>query len=236
MISEPIAQGQLLTAFVVGLMGGVHCVGMCGGIVTALSFSMEGPGGVPRARFPILLGYNFGRLFSYVLLGVVAGWLGSAALGLGNVQNVRIAAQLLSVAIMVAMGLYLGGWWFGLTRVERVGARLWKHVEPLGRRFIPVKNPGAAVILGGIWGWLPCGLVYSMLIWALTAASPEQGGLIMLAFGLGTLPNLLLMGVFAARIGAWLKDRRSRRLAGIIVLLLAAWQLYTLVLIAGANQ
>lgn len=228
-----IHDSQLLTALIVGLMGGVHCVGMCGGIVTALSFNMDNGVGAPTGRWPILLGYNLGRVGSYTVLGMLAGWLGGAAMDLAGIQAIRVAAQFVSVGIMVAMGLYLGGWWFGLVRVERVGAKLWKHIEPLGRRFIPVKNAGAAFVLGGVWGWLPCGLVYSMLIWALTSASPGQGALIMLFFGLGTLPNLLMMGVFAASMGAWLKRQRNRRIAGAIVLALAVWQLFQAVSVAG---
>ncbi len=223
-------ESHYVTALLMGLLGGVHCVGMCGGIVTALSMGIETPNvGKQKNSRPdvlILLGYNFGRIASYVLLGLIAGGLGSLAMDLTGLQQIRVSLQFISVLVMFAMGLYLAGWWYGLSKIERIGLGVWKRIEPLGRKLIPVRNPLSAVMLGGVWGWLPCGLVYSMLVWAITAADPVKGALIMLAFGLGTLPNLLLMGVFAAKIGAYLKQSKVRQLAGVLVIALACWQLY----------
>ncbi len=225
-----LPESPYFTGFLVGLMGGVHCVGMCGGIVTALSFGIEkGSAGKPNngmtGKLGILLGYNLGRLFSYLLLGALAGGLGAAASGLGGLQQIRVALELVSVVIMFALGLYLGGWWYGVARIERLGAGVWKYIEPLGRRLIPVRHVGPALVLGAIWGWLPCGLVYSMLIWALSSASPLNGALMMASFGLGTLPNLLLMGVFTARLGEFLRRKSIRHVAGAIVMMLAIVQL-----------
>lgn len=215
-----------LAAFVVGLLGGVHCLGMCGGIVTALSLGTEPQGGRGGRRLLILLGYNVGRIASYTLAGAIVGLLGMLALGLSGMQHVRVASQLLAAVVMVALGLYLGGWWLGLSRIERAGARWWRFLEPLGRRLIPVRTVGGAVLIGAIWGWLPCGLVYSVLIWGLTAADPLKGAGLMLAFGLGTLPNLMLMGVFAASMGRFVRNSRVRRLAGGGVIALGLWQAY----------
>jgi len=126
---------------------------------------------------------------------------------------------------MVMLGLYIGGWWMGLTRVEQAGSVLWRRIEPIGRRLMPVRSPGQAMALGFVWGWLPCGLVYSVLIWALSAGSAANGAWLLLGFGLGTLPNLILMGVFAAQVGQFMRQRWVKTVAGGSVV---AFGLYTL--------
>jgi len=134
---------------------------------------------------------------------------------------------LLAALMMIALGLYLAGWWFGLSRLERLGGKVWSLLEPLGRGLLPVKTPLRALLLGSLWGWLPCGLVYSVLIWALAAGDPQTGALLLLSFGLGTLPNLLAMGLFANRLRRWVQLPWVRRLAGGLVLafgLLGLWR------------
>jgi hypothetical protein len=134
----------------------------------------------------------------------------------------------MAAVFMIALGLYLGGWWRGLALLERIGTPLWRRLEPLGRRLVPVRSPWQALGVGLVWAWIPCGLVYSTLIWAVSAGSAGRGALLMLAFGLGTLPNLLgisLLAGAAARLGdqPWI-----RRGAGVMVLgfgLYALWQL-----------
>jgi sulfite exporter TauE/SafE len=215
-----IEQSSYLAAFVVGLLGGGHCLGMCGGIVGALTFGL--PASVQSRlinTFPYQLGYNLGRISSYVFAGAIMGGLGVL---LTQVVPVYIAQQILLViasVFMILLGLYLGGWWTGLARIERLGNLLWAKIEPFARKLLPVKSPGQAWILGLVWGWIPCGLVYSMLVWTVSAGSVAKGAGLMLAFGLGTLPNLFLMGVLAGSLARWLKDIRVRRGAGLIVIL-----------------
>jgi sulfite exporter TauE/SafE len=218
--------GNWVAAFIVGFLGGVHCFGMCGGVVTALSLGVRQDfREVPQRLLGLQFAYNFGRIISYTVAGFIAGALGFFAHDLTGMQSVRSVLQLVAATIMIALGLYLGGWWFGLVRIERMGAGLWRYVEPIGRNMIPVQTLSGAVGLGLVWGWLPCGLIYSVLIWALAAADPLRGAQLMLSFGLGTLPNLLLMGVFAARLGQYLKKAWVRRVAGALVILLGVWQL-----------
>ncbi|WP_228292295.1 sulfite exporter TauE/SafE family protein [Candidatus Thiothrix anitrata] len=193
-----ISHSQYLAAFLVGLFGGVHCVGMCGGIVGALTFSL------PNAKreslgslAPMLLAYNTGRVSGYVLAGALMGGLGAAFLAVLSPDSVLLFNRILQVfaaLFMIALGLYLAEVWYGVAKVEQIGRTLWRHVEPLGRRFMPVNSPVKAFPLGFVWGWLPCGLVYSVLAWAFAAGSVLDGALLMLAFGAGTLPALLLMG------------------------------------------
>jgi sulfite exporter TauE/SafE len=213
-------------AFVVGLLGGVHCVGMCGGIVGALSFGLaESRRRDPRAMLPLLAAYNLGRIASYGLAGLLAGGLGMLLATSLPVWYAQRALLLLAGLFMLGLGLYLGGWWFGLNRIERLGGALWRRIEPMARRWLPVRSPSQALVLGAFWGWVPCGLVYSVLVWALSAGGPLQGAGLMLAFGLGTLPNLLLMGVAAGSLAGWLRRRGVRRAAGVLV---AGFGLFTL--------
>ncbi len=145
---------DLLSAFVVGLLGGVHCVGMCGGIVGALSL------GLPAERnLPILLAYNVGRISSYTLAGALMGALGFYFSGLLPVQTAQKVLLSLAGLFLILMGLYLAGWWNVLSRVERAGGVLWRRIEPLGRGLLPVRSVRHGLLLGLLWGWLPCGLV-----------------------------------------------------------------------------
>jgi hypothetical protein len=126
---------------------------------------------------------------------------------------------------MIALGLYLSGWWVGLTRLEQWGARLWRRIEPYGRKLLPVRHPASALGLGFVWGWLPCGMVYSVLAWSLAAGSASAGASLMLAFGLGTLPMLLALGAAARWLAGITREPWVRRSAGLAVMLfgLGVW-------------
>ena len=217
-----------LTAFAVGLMGGVHCIGMCGGIVAALSFGIrqqQTAGSAALSR--LLLAYNAGRLLSYTLAGALMGSVGWMASNWLEIRQMQLALQIIAGVFMILLGLYLGGWWLLLTRIEKLGAGIWRHIEPLAKKLLPVRHSGQALLLGVFWGWLPCGLVYSVLIWSISAGGFVEGGLLMLSFGLGTLPNLLAMGLFADRLQRWVGNARFRQLAGAMVVLFGLWTLFT---------
>lgn len=223
---------SFLAALAVGFFGGVHCVGMCGGIVGALTFGLPAETRErPLRLLPYLLAYNLARITSYTVAGAIAGTVGLLGLSLVPMQQAQLVLLGIAGLFMVMMGLYVGGWWFGLTRIERAGSRLWRFIEPVGRRLMPVRSPAQAFGLGLVWGWLPCGLVYSVLIWALSAGGPLAGALLMLGFGLGTLPNLLAMGAFAAQLAAFVRRQWVRRVAGGMVIAFGVYQL----LVAGAR-
>lgn len=216
-----------LALFLVGLLGGTHCVGMCGGIVGALS--MGAPG-----RWSMHLAYNVGRILSYGLAGAIAGAVGAASLGLDSQVPMRLALYLVANLMLIALGLYLLGVTQALAFTERVGQLLWQRLQPLTRRFLPARTVAQAFPLGMLWGWLPCGLVYSALATALSSGSAVRGGLCMLAFGLGTLPNLLLAGIVLARLNEFVRRPAVRIASGLLVLgfglygLLGWWRLATL--------
>jgi hypothetical protein len=218
----------LPAAFIVGLLGGVHCIGMCGGIVAALTGSLDAGIRASRGRFlAALLAYNGGRIASYTAAGVLLGLLGQQVSALDPLTGFPVA-RVFSGVFMLLLGIYLAGWWPALRWLEQAGARLWKRIEPLGRRFIPIRHSGQALLLGMLWGWLPCGMVYAVLALALASASTLDGGLTMLAFGLGTLPLMLTMGVAFSALARRLQGRIIRALAGITVLLFGVYTLATL--------
>lgn len=208
-----------LSAFLVALLGGVHCLGMCGGIVGVLTLGLPDRTRLRfRAMLPYLLAYNTGRITSYTLAGALVGGVGAWAANLASVHYGQQVLHVLAGLFMIVLGLYLAGWWQGLVQVERAGGVLWRRIEPLGRRLLPVTTARQALSLGLLWGWLPCGLVYSVLIWAVSAGDAVRGALLMLSFGLGTLPALLAMGSFAATLAGLVRKPAVRRVAGTLVI------------------
>ena len=215
-----------LSAFMVGLLGGVHCVGMCGGIVSAMTMGIAKGIQQPLNRiFPYHLAYNLGRILSYTVAGAIMGGVGVMLAGFMPVYTAQKLLLGLAGLFMILLGFYLSGWWMVLARLEQAGSVIWKRLEPFGRKLLPVKDVGHAFMLGLLWGWLPCGLVYSVLIWSVSAGSVEQGALLMLSFGLGTLPNLLAMGVVAGKLMQFMRQPVIRKLAGVLVMLFGAYTL-----------
>jgi len=212
-------ESSYLALFLIGLLGGTHCIGMCGGIVGALSI---GAGSRPSLH----LAYNAGRIVSYGVAGAIAGALGGASLALSGQLPVRIVLFVLANLMLVALGLYLMGATRALAFTERFGQKLWRHLQPLSKRFLPARTIAQAFPLGLVWGWLPCGLVYSALVTALTSGSALSGAGMMLAFGVGTLPNLLLAGLLAVRLNEYVAKPVVRLTAGLLVLAFGLWGLF----------
>jgi len=223
-----------LAAFLTGLLGGTHCVGMCGGIVAAMSFQggvgvdeATGKGGRQPFRFHI--GYSIGRIASYSVLGALAGLLGSAAFLSDSLYPLQRGLFVLAQVILILLGLYLAGLNQSIRVLELAGSAVWKRVQPLLAKVMPVRNLGQAVAAGALWGWLPCGLVYSVLVMALSAGSAMHGAALLLAFGLGTLPNLLLMGWAAESLRNFARTTWVKRGAGLLVAAMGVWGLFQLV-------
>nr|WP_286675017.1 sulfite exporter TauE/SafE family protein [Pseudomonas subflava] len=209
----------MVSALILGLLGGGHCLGMCGGLMGALTLAI--PPEQRARRLRLLLAYNLGRILSYATAGLLIGLAGWAVASSPAAMILRVVAGLL----LIAMGLYLAGWWSGLTRIEALGRHLWRHLQPLASRLMPVSSLPRALLLGAVWGWLPCGLVYSTLLWASSQGSPADSALLMLAFGLGTWPVLLATGMAAERLTALLRKRGVRVAGGLLVILFGLWTL-----------
>ncbi len=184
----------LTAAFFIGLLGAGHCLGMCGGLVAALSFAL--PAGDLKKKCAYITAYSIGRVASYTLIGLIVGLLGLAVMTQSGLPIGRIVAGVL----LILLGLYVAQWWKGLSALEKVGGIVWRYIKPVADKLLPVKNTKQALFLGALWGWLPCGLVYSALSFAFASShtSASQGALVMFAFGLGTLPAVI-GGGFASK-------------------------------------
>nr|WP_286086850.1 sulfite exporter TauE/SafE family protein [Halomonas sp. S3-1-1] len=215
----------LLAAWVFGLLGGAHCIGMCGGIMSALAFAVPPSMRRPARMAGLLLGYNLGRIASYMLAGALAAALGTL---ITLAPATRVVLEAFAAVMLILMALYIANWWKGLLTLEGLGRKLWRVIEPLGRRLMPVVHLPQAVALGALWGWLPCGLVYSMLAWSMATAAPAQGALLMGAFGLGTLPALLATGLAAQALSGLIRHPATRTLAAVVIIGFALYQLWTL--------
>ncbi|WP_323846998.1 sulfite exporter TauE/SafE family protein [Microbulbifer magnicolonia] len=208
--------GFVAAALAIGFFGSSHCIGMCGGIAGALGMAVPGQ----KTAWLQLTSYSAGRLGSYALMGAIAGALGAAALP--ALTPLRIAAGLM----LIAMALYIGGVWRGLVWLEKGGAYLWRYLQPLSAKLLPVRTAGQALALGSLWGWLPCGLVYSALTFALAQGSSGRAALAMLAFGLGTVPAMFATGAAAARVRGFVQRPAVRLLFAGAILLFGCWTLW----------
>jgi uncharacterized protein len=206
----------LVSASLLGLVSAGHCAGMCGGIVAA--FNLQSPRGAPSLATH--LAYNLGRIVTYAALGALAGALGGAGLLLEHAFPVQTALRIAANFMLIALGLYLVGFTRLLAPIERIGHALWRRIQPLTRRFLPAGRPHRAFALGALWGLLPCGLVYSVMVTALASGGAERGALTMLAFGAGTLPALLFAGSVLRQPRRFMQIRAVRAAFGGLVVAL----------------
>jgi len=208
----------LLAAFAMGVLASAHCSVMCGGIAGALALGA----GKDGTRWPILLGYQFGRIASYALAGASIAGIGAIAVSWLDIDAVRRSTRIATSLVLAIAGLSLLG--VGRSPGQHWGTALWRHLAPLGRRFLPMRHAGQALAFGAVWGWMPCGFVYTVLLLAWLSMSPWHSAAIMLAFGLGTMPALLLVQwrVRAAHASLQqLGSPRLRRAGGWMLLLFA---------------
>lgn len=206
-------------AFAAGLLGGVHCVGMCGGIVGALSAGSTGP------LWRRLAAFNAGRIASYSVAGALAGALGGLAQAAGPEANLRTTLFIAAQAMVILIGFYVAGFSGAVLRLESLGTALWRRIEPLRKHFFPVDSDARALGAGAVWGWIPCGLVYGMLPLAAVAGGPLQGAGVLAAFGLGTLPGLVLAGAAARSLASVRREPWVRRVAGAAIVALGLFGL-----------
>ncbi len=204
----------LAAAFITGFLGSAHCFGMCGGIsgLFAVSASVTSL----RAQLPKALMYNFGRVLSYAILGGVVALLGKTTVAL--IPKITAPVRLASGILIILVGLQLAFGWRILAPLESAGAKLWNRIAPKAKGLVPVETATQALGLGLIWGWLPCGLVYSVLLLATTTAEPASGALVMVAFGLGTLPAMLATGMSASKLAQFMSGKRLG--AGLLIIVL----------------
>lgn len=187
------------SAFLAGLMGGAHCAAMCGGIVGLVSRPHAGSEHTKR-QWRHALAYNGGRIFSYAVAGALAGALGQGGLWLRGGPLAQHVMMFFAGAMLLLLALYVAGVTPVVRGIEAAGAVVWRRVQPYSRWFLPADTVPRALGLGAVWGWLPCGMVYALLLTAMATADAGQGALVMFAFGLGTLPNLLAISLLYGQI------------------------------------
>ena len=217
---------SFLTLFLLGFFGGGHCLAMCGGLSSA--FALQLPPHINRLWLIVLM--NLGRIASYTAIGLIVGALGQFGISLDQTRGVQTALFFAANILLLLLGLYLAGLSDLVRHIEGAGKPIWKRLNPLLNRLLPIKSVPACFAVGLLWGWLPCGLVYSASLYALGSGSALHGGLLMLCFALGTLPNLLAFGWFAGQLKTLLQNRRVRLFAGLSVCAWALWQLYRVAL------
>lgn len=211
-----IGGAELAGAFLLGLLGSGHCVAMCGGIAGALEVAVAGDG---TSRAAVRAGYQGGRLFGYGAAGALAGGIGAGLFTMASKHTALAVSHWITAGMMLLLGLYLSGAWRGpLAALERLGLRFWQALAPLRRRLLPVRSVSGAVRVGLLWGFLPCGLVYSALALALASGDALGGALTMLAFGAGTLPAVVLVSGAAGRLVTSSRSNVFRRAAGIAMI------------------
>ena len=204
----------LTASFITGFLGSAHCFGMCGGISGL--FAVNASVTSLRAQFPKAIAYNLGRILTYAIIGAAVAVLGKSAVA--SIPALMAPIRLASGALIIFVGLQLAFGWRILAPLENAGARLWKRIAPAAKGLVPVNTIPQAFGLGLIWGWLPCGLVYSVLLLAATTAEPAGGGLVMIAFGLGTMPAMVATGVSASKLAQFMSGKRVG--AGLLIVLL----------------
>jgi len=209
----PIDWLSIGAALLAGLLGGVHCLAMCGGIAAGVAVS-----GGSSPAWPLALRSNLGRVGGYVLAGAVVGGVGSTLFGLLRSDTLLLGARMLVGAVLVLVGLRILLPRLAFNPLAKPGALLWQRLAPLQRRLIPADTAAKQIGLGLLWGWLPCGLSLTLLSAAWLSADALQGGLIMAAFGLGTLPLMLPLTYSGARAMRWLRRPGARRAAAALVI------------------
>lgn len=187
---------DLLAAAMIGFLGSSHCILMCGGIVAAIQFSL--PDASFRKKFLLQSLLNTGRLTTYACLGGCVGYFGVSAMQLAGLSMLWL--RLFSGVLLLMMALYISRIWFGLAFLERAGRPIWQKIQPLTKQLLPINTLNKAYLYGLLWGWLPCGLVYTTLSWSLASGGILPGAMLMLAFGFGTLPSMLVFGSLAERL------------------------------------
>ncbi len=204
----------LTTAFVTGFLGSAHCFGMCGGISGLFAINVNVA--AMKTQFPKAIAYNVGRILSYAILGAAVAVIGKTLVS--GIPDIAAPVRFASGALIILVGLQLAFGWRILLPLETAGAKIWSKIAPAAKGLVPVESLAQALGLGLIWGWLPCGLVYSVLLLAATTAEPASGGLVMIAFGLGTMPAMLATGLSASKLAQFMSGKRLG--AGLLIVAL----------------
>lgn len=217
----------MTVAFLIGLFSTLHCFGMCGGLVGAMTMSLQ-----PEIRKqPAQLGlytfaYNSGRISSYVVAGFLVGFFGQTLRDFLMPEEGVAVLRLIASFLIIAMGFYIAGWFPQFSRIEKIGTPLWRHLQPIGQKLLPVKSIWQAFLFGAVWGWLPCGLVYYVLLISPAKDGAANAALFMLFFGLGTLLPMMAAGFLTGRLAPLRQSQKIRYLSGLVLIIMGIISLW----------
>lgn len=211
---EPLS---LITAFLLGLSGAGHCLVMCGGIAAGIGSQQS------NTLRPIF--FNLGRILTYCFAGLV---VASVGFWLKD-QHQWLMYGLRSIAgiLLIFMGLYIARWLLWLTRLEQLGEYVWNPIKPMVAPLVRSQDNASAIKLGMLWGFLPCGLIYSTLTWVGANQEPLMGGIAMLFFGLGTLPAMLTSSFAAKALLSIMQKKWIKQASGLLLITYGAWTLFS---------
>jgi sulfite exporter TauE/SafE len=209
-------------AFVAGVSGSMHCLTMCGGLTGALGMRARSTGKTAAGAFAYATTYQLGRLLSYATAGALCGGVGGALVSLIELTPVSMYLRVAAGVLMMLLAAQLLFSWRLLAPIEKLGAHVWRKLLPLTRQ-LPASGYSQALLLGALWGWLPCGLVYSMLLLGVLGGSAPHGALLMLAFGAGTLPTMLSSSLLSSQLQRILTLSGWRIVAGLVMTGFGIW-------------
>ena len=242
-MSDPATVIGLSAAFTAGLAGSAHCFAMCGALAGAFGMRSNshppsrntnaGNVAIPTRALANALPYQLGRLSGYTAAGAISGVLGATLQSVLNLASVGAALRIASGVLLLLIALRMLSPWNPLRWLETLGARFWRSLQPLTRKTTTLSGNTRAIALGFLWGWLPCGLVYSMLMFAALSGQAASGAAILLAFGLGTLPAMLLSSALASSTQQFLRSRWPRFASGALLLGFGIWMIWASLPAAG---
>ena len=212
-----------VAAFMVGMLGAGHCLAMCGGISAAIGHGS--PKSHPLSKLTPLF-YNLGRILSYTLIGGLVGYTAQLGLYFGHGYDLLVMLRFLAGLTLIFIGLYIAQLNASILILEKLGRLLWHFIQPVARQFMPLRSPYHALPLGFLWGWLPCGLVYSALTLGLASGSAISSAAIMFSFGLGTFPAMFLVGGLSSKFNGILQDIRFKRISGLVLIIFGIHIIY----------
>ncbi len=215
---------SVVAAFMIGILGAGHCIAMCGGISGAIAHANTQSS--PQATSLAPLFYNLGRITSYTLIGAIVGYTAQIGLNFGAGYDLLVILRFVSGITLILIGLYIAQLNSAILQLEKIGRLVWRYIQPLARQFMPLKTPYHAFPLGFLWGWLPCGLVYSALTLALSTGSAFESALTMFAFGLGTFPIMFLVGNLSSKFTGLIRNSKFKKISGLLLVLFGLHVIY----------
>ncbi|HEY0939426.1 MAG TPA: sulfite exporter TauE/SafE family protein [Steroidobacter sp.] len=225
-MTDPSDALSLSAAFIAGIAGSAHCFAMCGGLAGALGMRARATAASPSSAFTNALSYHVGRLGGYTAAGAICGLIGATLQAVLDLARIGTTLRIASGVLLVLIALRMLSPWNPLRWLETFGAKFWRRLQPYTLGTGKLTGHTQAIALGFLWGWLPCGLVYSMLLFAALSGHALNGAAILLAFGLGTLPSMLTSSVLASQVQRVLNNRWPRFASGLLLLMFGAWMIW----------